>query len=452
MIDQTRALSPQTVTEPSGASAPSRQPAAVPFQSWVTSGNGEATFVSMPNWRGDQPAAKAASVIAVAAQVAAQATDADDMGSDGDVAAEPPEDAVASAPHSAPAPASAPVAAPKPAVKPAPTAQPEPVADYVSGNGEAPFVPVAAGDSAGNKGNVHAFAEGDEPTVWDLLDFINPLQHIPLVNLVYRELTGDKIGALPQIVGGAMLGGPIGALSAIVNVAVEETTGKDLGGQMMALLGDEQAAPPSSGIRQAQAPATTGSAGQGAAPDAAPAPKPRGHIDVVAPTPSDTFVPYSDAPAGVLPTAQAPAAPSSASPSGAAKSSKLKLPPRATPTPPVTAASLGRLSADAVKPAAVPLSAASASPVPPAESAAPGESQSDGGGDQEALATPGPLPSGRRAISASDSAQPQANPANTADFVAKFMSAMDKYDKASRLTPAQAQAAAAAASTKKQVE
>jgi hypothetical protein len=79
----------------------------------------------------------------------------------------------------------------------------------------------------------------------DVLDLINPLQHIPLISSMYRESTGDTIGAVPRVLGDALYGGglvgaAIGAASALVNVAVEAVTGKDVGGTMMALLsGDD---------------------------------------------------------------------------------------------------------------------------------------------------------------------------------------------------------------------
>ena len=79
----------------------------------------------------------------------------------------------------------------------------------------------------------------------DVLDLINPLQHIPLISTMYRESTGDTIGAVPRVLGDALYGGglvgaAIGAGSALVNVALEAITGKDAGGTMMALInGDD---------------------------------------------------------------------------------------------------------------------------------------------------------------------------------------------------------------------
>ena len=71
---------------------------------------------------------------------------------------------------------------------------------------------------------------------WDLLDIVNPLQHIPLVNIAYREITGDRIDAPARILGGALYGGPIGLLSGAVQAILEESTGRDAGEHVMAAL------------------------------------------------------------------------------------------------------------------------------------------------------------------------------------------------------------------------
>lgn len=85
------------------------------------------------------------------------------------------------------------------------------------------------------------FANPDEGfTFWDFLDIINPLQHIPLVNTVYREITGDQIGAAARVLGGAMFG-PIGLIGGALDVAFSEITGDTLGGHVVALFkGDDR--------------------------------------------------------------------------------------------------------------------------------------------------------------------------------------------------------------------
>lgn len=73
--------------------------------------------------------------------------------------------------------------------------------------------------------NIAQLNEKDEPHIWpdepnrfgiaDIVDMINPLQHIPIVNNVYQSVTGDTIGSIAMIVGGAVFGGPIGALTSM---------------------------------------------------------------------------------------------------------------------------------------------------------------------------------------------------------------------------------------------
>jgi len=50
------------------------------------------------------------------------------------------------------------------------------------------------------------FGEG-EGFFSTLLDVINPLQHIPLVSTLYREITGDEISPSARILGGGLFGG-----------------------------------------------------------------------------------------------------------------------------------------------------------------------------------------------------------------------------------------------------
>lgn len=59
----------------------------------------------------------------------------------------------------------------------------------------------------------------------DFLDIINPLQHLPLISLVYRELTGDEISAGARVVGGGLFGGPVGAMVGAAEAAIAGATG-----------------------------------------------------------------------------------------------------------------------------------------------------------------------------------------------------------------------------------
>lgn len=74
----------------------------------------------------------------------------------------------------------------------------------------------------------------------DLLDVVNPLQHIPVVSTLYRSLTGDQIGPVARVVGGTLYGGPIGAGMAVANAIMEQETGRDIGDTVLAMVtGDE---------------------------------------------------------------------------------------------------------------------------------------------------------------------------------------------------------------------
>jgi len=74
----------------------------------------------------------------------------------------------------------------------------------------------------------------------DLLDIVNPLQHLPVVSTLYREATGDEIRPESKVLGGGLFGGLIGAASSLVDVAIESMTGDTVGGHVMtALFGDD---------------------------------------------------------------------------------------------------------------------------------------------------------------------------------------------------------------------
>ncbi len=68
----------------------------------------------------------------------------------------------------------------------------------------------------------------------DLLEIINPLQHLPIISTLYRAVTGDKIGSLEQIAGDTLFGGLYGAVSSFVNLAVKDLTGEDIGRHILA--------------------------------------------------------------------------------------------------------------------------------------------------------------------------------------------------------------------------
>lgn len=61
----------------------------------------------------------------------------------------------------------------------------------------------------------------------DIIDIINPLQHIPIVNSIYRKITGDVIAPSMQIAGDALFGGPIGAAVSIAKEAIKAQFNQD---------------------------------------------------------------------------------------------------------------------------------------------------------------------------------------------------------------------------------
>lgn len=78
----------------------------------------------------------------------------------------------------------------------------------------------------------------------DLLDVVNPLQHLPVIGTLYRAATGDHIGTLEKIAGDSLYGGLWGAVGSVADTAFEAITGKDFGSTMLAMLtGGDDAKP-----------------------------------------------------------------------------------------------------------------------------------------------------------------------------------------------------------------
>jgi len=69
----------------------------------------------------------------------------------------------------------------------------------------------------------------------DILDVLNPLQHLPIVSTVYRALTGDDLSPASRVLGDALFGGPIGAATGVANALLEYISGKDVGQHVLAL-------------------------------------------------------------------------------------------------------------------------------------------------------------------------------------------------------------------------
>lgn len=68
----------------------------------------------------------------------------------------------------------------------------------------------------------------------DLLDLVNPLQHVPLVNIAYRAITGDKIYGAARLLDAGF--GPAAGFSAVVDLAFTSTTGQSMEDRAVAAL------------------------------------------------------------------------------------------------------------------------------------------------------------------------------------------------------------------------
>lgn len=74
------------------------------------------------------------------------------------------------------------------------------------------------------------------PTFKDLLDTINPLQHIPIISNIYQSLTGDTPSTGATLAGDTLFGGALGFAASLFNVILKSATGADLEGNIMAAI------------------------------------------------------------------------------------------------------------------------------------------------------------------------------------------------------------------------
>jgi hypothetical protein len=196
-----------------------------------------------------------------------------------------------------------------------------------------PSLPTETEAAAGKNGQE---AHGLERFLWgkqgfsfdSLLQSLNPLEYVPIVSSIYRHVTGDSIGAVASTVGGALIGGPIGAAASFASSVFESVTGDDVGGHIMtALFGDakpDAGKPPAAG-------ADTAVAAAGAASAVPPAPIPPGarelaNLPWLSPgtaTPGGADRTLS---AGTAPDLQAAPVDAAAPPGGSAKAAPILLP------------------------------------------------------------------------------------------------------------------------------
>lgn len=117
-------------------------------------------------------------------------------------------------------------------------------------NPPAPAPPGASTDESG-------FSFGD------LLDIVNPLQHIPVVSTLYRAITGDTIKTFPKIAGDLLFGGVEGFASSVADTVFTQITGKSVGDTVLAFAENvfsPSASPASTAVATAAAPAAPATA------------------------------------------------------------------------------------------------------------------------------------------------------------------------------------------------
>lgn len=107
-----------------------------------------------------------------------------------------------------------------------------------SGNGlnHVSKAPVLEPEAAGED-----FWGEDGFTFGDLLDVINPLQHIPVVSMIYRAITGDEASTGARVMGGGLFGGVVGVVASFFDMSVKDATGKDMGEHAVAFFNDDEA-------------------------------------------------------------------------------------------------------------------------------------------------------------------------------------------------------------------
>ena len=131
-------------------------------------------------------------------------------------------------------------------------------------------VSVAAANQAGpDPSTNHAWKNGSF-SFHDVLDTLNPLQHIPIIDTLYRWVTGDQPGNVARIVGDGIYGGPIGLGVGMLSAAFEAETGKDPGQAVIAAITGADDAKVTLGAAAAQ-PAGSAPPTTAATPAAAPA-------------------------------------------------------------------------------------------------------------------------------------------------------------------------------------
>ncbi len=99
------------------------------------------------------------------------------------------------------------------------------------------YAPDSSGVATASAPDIAYESSDDEFSFGDVVDMINPLHHLPVIGALYRKFTGDTIKPMSDIIGGAIFGGPVGAVGSTVNAVVKGTTGRDITENAFALAG-----------------------------------------------------------------------------------------------------------------------------------------------------------------------------------------------------------------------
>ncbi len=91
---------------------------------------------------------------------------------------------------------------------------------------------IAAADA--NPTDSKSFWSSDGPSFKDVLDTINPLQHIPIISNIYQALTGDTQSTGSKLAGSALFGGPIGFFASVFDSVIQSGTGASIGSNVIA--------------------------------------------------------------------------------------------------------------------------------------------------------------------------------------------------------------------------
>jgi hypothetical protein len=99
------------------------------------------------------------------------------------------------------------------------------------------YAPAAPLDRAAKPDIAYAAPDNSEYSFADVIDVINPLHHLPVIGTLYRQWTGDVLKPMSNIIGGAIFGGPVGAVGSTIDVIVKDRTGRDIGENALAIVG-----------------------------------------------------------------------------------------------------------------------------------------------------------------------------------------------------------------------